>query len=115
MKNIKTYSLLLLIFLVVFCKENAKKDIVKITTEVSQFNSTLNTAAFDTIIDAKSVQLYWLKNDKIKLAITNYGGRFVELWVLIKPKNIPMLWLDSIVLKDLHNLPNLTLEQLLVV
>lgn len=27
------------------------------------------------------MSLYWLKNDSIKAAFTNYGGRLVGLWV----------------------------------
>ncbi|WP_339651399.1 aldose epimerase family protein [uncultured Salegentibacter sp.] len=36
---------------------------------------------FDTIIDNKKVRLYWLENDRIKAAFTNYGGRLIGLWV----------------------------------
>lgn len=41
----------------------------------------LKSENFDTIIDDKQVNLYWLKNDNIKAAFTNYGGRLVGLWV----------------------------------
>jgi len=44
----------------------------------------LDPKAFDTIINGKQVKLYWLRKKEIKLAITNYGGRFVGLWVLNK-------------------------------
>tara|TARA_R110002073_G_scaffold30361_5_gene94773 strand:+ start:983 stop:2182 length:1200 start_codon:yes stop_codon:yes gene_type:complete len=86
-KNIKPYSLLLLILLLVSCKENTKKikanAVAEATTETG-FQFTLNSTAFDTIIDNKPIKLYWLQNDKMKLAITNYGGRFVGLWMLDK-------------------------------
>ncbi|UOB18458.1 aldose epimerase family protein [Abyssalbus ytuae] len=41
----------------------------------------LPSGNFDTIINNKQVNLYWLKNDKIKAAFTNYGGRLAALWV----------------------------------
>lgn len=41
----------------------------------------LKAENFDTIIDNKKVRLYWLENNSIKAAFTNYGGRLVGLWV----------------------------------
>ena len=46
-----------------------------------EIESSLKAKDFDTIIDGKQVQLYWLKNDSIRAAFTNYGGRLVGLWV----------------------------------
>lgn len=43
--------------------------------------SYLNAKDFDTIINGKQVKLYWIKNDSIKAAFTNYGGRIIGLWV----------------------------------
>ena len=41
----------------------------------------LDPAKFDTIIDGKPVKLFWIENDSIAAAFTNYGGRLVGLWV----------------------------------
>lgn len=41
----------------------------------------LKAENFDTLIDKKKVSLFWLENDNIKAAFTNYGGRLVGLWV----------------------------------
>ncbi|WP_339709311.1 aldose epimerase family protein [uncultured Kriegella sp.] len=41
----------------------------------------LDDEAFDAIIEGKQVKLYWLKKRNIQLAVTNYGGRFVGLWL----------------------------------
>lgn len=85
MKNPKKLSLLLIgaLVLVASCKED-KKDETKETnmntkSEISERN--LQAANFDTVIDGKEVGLYWIKNDSIEVAFTNYGGRIVGLWV----------------------------------
>lgn len=36
---------------------------------------------YDTVIDGKSVDLFFLQNENLHMAITNYGGRIVGLWV----------------------------------
>ncbi|GHA48061.1 aldose 1-epimerase [Salinimicrobium marinum] len=46
-----------------------------------QIEEKLKSTDFDTIIDDKQVNLYWIKSDSIKAAFTNYGGRLVGLWV----------------------------------
>ena len=87
MKNLKIFSLLLLILVSKSFKETKKDDSSNAEISVANgtaFNPSLEASNFDTIIDSKSVKLYWLKIDDIKLAITNYGGRFVGLWVLDK-------------------------------
>lgn len=64
------------------CKGNKEKAIK--ANEVAKkevFETVLDPKNFDTIIDGKPVKLYWLENKDLKLAITNYGGRFVGLWV----------------------------------
>ena len=43
-------------------------------------DSNLRASDFDTVIDGKQVQLYWLKNSDLHMAMTNYGGRIVGLW-----------------------------------
>ncbi len=55
-------------------EENVKKDSINYETHLQEKD-------FDTIIDDKQVDLYWLKNDSIQAAFTNYGGRLVGLWV----------------------------------
>lgn len=88
MKNFKIYLTIFLLLIMISCKENLKNESSIKDTETPKnidFNSPLDNSKFDTIINKKAVKLYWLKNDNIKLAITNLGGRFVGLWV--KNKN----------------------------
>jgi len=66
------------------CKETPKKtnqEIAPIIKGEKSFNSYLKQSGFDTIIDGKKVGLYWMKNLNIEVAMTNYGGRIVGLWV----------------------------------
>ena len=51
----------------VFCTYNSKEEFV------------LKASDFQKTIDGKVTNLYLLKNDKIKVYITNYGGRIVSL------------------------------------
>uniref|UniRef100_UPI0040476332 aldose epimerase family protein n=1 Tax=Mariniflexile sp. TaxID=1979402 RepID=UPI0040476332 len=85
----KSYLFLILILTVSIysCKQNTKKEQQNEETTVAkhvEFTPSINNAAFDTIIDGKAVKLYWLKNKDIQLAITNFGGRFVGLWIADK-------------------------------
>ncbi|MEO2062846.1 MAG: aldose epimerase family protein [Christiangramia sp.] len=83
--KIKYLSALALATMISFtsCKDDKKED----TAESNKVDSTavsemeLQAKDFDTLIDDKKVSLYWLKNDSIKAAFTNYGGRLVGLWV----------------------------------
>lgn len=85
MRNSKKLIILFLstIAMLTSCKENRNvenKDINMDTTPgLSERN--LQSTAFDTLIDGKKVDLYWIKNDNIEVAITNYGGRIAGLWV----------------------------------
>lgn len=65
-------------------KENAplKENADKIADSAQ---TVLETKNFDTIIDGKKVNLYWIGNKDIKASFTNYGGRLVSL--LVKDKN----------------------------
>lgn len=45
----------------------------------------LEETSFDTIIDQQPIRLYWLENENLKIAITNYGGRIVSM--LVKDKD----------------------------
>lgn len=58
-------------------KENADKI-------ADSAQTVLETKNFDTIIDGKKVNLYWIGNKDIKASFTNYGGRLVSL--LVKDK-----------------------------
>tara|TARA_R110002049_G_scaffold309212_1_gene518679 strand:- start:1024 stop:2208 length:1185 start_codon:yes stop_codon:yes gene_type:complete len=66
------------------CKNKSEKKTESNVTdkEVAMVNvkSLLSEQDFDTIVDGKQVKLYWIESDSLKLAITNYGGRFVGLW-----------------------------------
>ena len=65
--NIKKLILVILLLSFVYC-EQAKKQ--KIVLEIS---------SFQTEIEGKKTDLYQLKNEKIEVYITNYGGRIVSL------------------------------------
>ena len=62
------------------CKEKEKEKKEEMKTETTTV-SVLEAADFNTEIDGKDVQLYWIKNKDIEVAFTNYGGRMVGLWV----------------------------------
>ena len=62
------------------CKEKEKEKKEEMKTETTTA-SVLEAADFNTEIDGKDVQLYWIKNKDIEVAFTNYGGRMVGLWV----------------------------------
>jgi aldose 1-epimerase len=89
MNKNKLYSLALLAAIVLFasCKEAKKKEEMKTEdnpeTEKT-FETSLRESDFDTEIDGKPVQLYWLKNGDLHMAMTNYGGRIVGLWTTDK-------------------------------
>ena len=65
--NFNRLSIISLLFLFVFCTYNSKEEFV------------LKASDFQKTIDGKVTNLYLLKNDKIKVYITNYGGRIVSL------------------------------------
>ncbi|MWB94150.1 galactose-1-epimerase [Flavobacterium sp. GA093] len=88
MKNIQMGAVVLLALFQFSCKEN-KKEAVSSKEAVSEISKDsvqtyLETKNFDTIIDGKKVNLYWIQNKGIKAAFTNYGGRLVGLWVADK-------------------------------
>lgn len=45
------------------------------------FETPLQKASFDTVIEGNPVKLFWLHNKNLSMAITNYGGRIVGLYV----------------------------------
>lgn len=88
MKNIQIAAVVMLALFQFSCKdikkENAplKENADKIADSAQ---TVLETKNFDTIIDGKKVNLYWIGNKDIKASFTNYGGRLVSL--LVKDKN----------------------------
>jgi len=76
-----------LLFIAVFisCNENITKEKAdsKGAHRGQNFEKQdyLSNKDFDTIIDNKQVKLYWIENEKIKAAFTNYGARIIGLWV----------------------------------
>lgn len=87
MKNIQIAAVAMLALFQFSCKdikkENAplKENADKIADSAQ---TVLETKNFDTIIDGKKVNLYWIGNKDIKASFTNYGGRLVSL--LVKDK-----------------------------
>lgn len=84
MKN-TWFTLLILIFSFA-CKDKQintpKTDIIgSVESAIQLVSSQINDKKFDTIVDGKMVKLYWLENAGLKMAITNYGGRIVALYV----------------------------------
>ena len=65
--SLKRLSIIPILFLFVFCTYNLKEEFV------------LKATDFQKTIDGKVTNLYLLKNDHIKVYITNYGGRIVSL------------------------------------
>lgn len=53
----------------------------EMTAKMFNKEEMLKAENFDTIIDDKQVKLYWIESDSMKVALTNYGGRIVGLWV----------------------------------
>ena len=84
MRNVKnTFLATFLVLLALACKEKPSEDekgVAEIADHPENFYG-LEKEKFDTIIDGKEVKLYWIKNDNIAVAFTNYGGRIVGLWV----------------------------------
>lgn len=86
MKKIKSYYVLTIsvMVLVCSCKDNSKKEPSQedvAATADSSFRNMLPESKFDTVVDGKPVKLFWLHNKDLTMAITNYGGRLVGLWV----------------------------------
>lgn len=84
--NLKKISILAFGSILTFysCKneqKNTVSEVERIETETMSTHTQLQEKDFDTLIDGKRVKLYWLENDSIKAAFTNYGGRLVGLWV----------------------------------
>ncbi|RXG31931.1 aldose epimerase family protein [Leeuwenhoekiella marinoflava] len=70
------------------CKETTAQQNEQQTTAQPQQEMPLNPQAFKSNITGKKTALYWIKNDNIEVAFTNYGGRIVGLWVPDKDGNM---------------------------
>lgn len=87
MKIYKVLWVLLFIISVAIwsCKNNTSNEISSKMSEqeILRFKKEdfLKTEKFDTIIDNKKVELFWIESDSLKAAFTNYGGRLVGLWI----------------------------------
>jgi len=87
MRNIQVAAVIMLALFQFNCKEAKKENAPsKETAEkiADSAKTVLETKNFDTIIDGKKVNLFWIENQGIKAAFTNYGGRLVGLWVADK-------------------------------
>jgi aldose 1-epimerase len=84
MYKITSFLSFTLITLMLFSCSNNKTKEMK-STEATSPTAGINlpdSNSFKDTIDGKSTSLYILKNSRgVTLAITNYGGRFVGLWV----------------------------------
>jgi aldose 1-epimerase len=87
MKKNKIYSFIILCLIQVSCKENkinfTQKEMIKETTN-NVMQNFLETKNFEATIDNKETHLYWIENNGLKAAFTNYGGRLVGLWLADK-------------------------------
>jgi len=87
MKKIQITAVVLLALFQFNCKDKKKENTIsKESTEVTtdSVKTVLEAKNFDTLIDGKKVNLYWIENKGIKAAFTNYGGRLIGLWVADK-------------------------------
>ena len=88
MKKIQIYTAIILAVFQVSCKENKNNNSTQkemnqgTTTDLAQ--NFLENKNFEAVIDNKNTQLYWIENNGLKAAFTNYGGRLVGLWVADK-------------------------------
>ncbi|TRX39994.1 aldose epimerase family protein [Flavobacterium restrictum] len=90
MKNTPLVILLFLgLLLQTSCQKRQQNNIQtssKTLTETKKMQSkVLDSSNFATEIGGKKVSLYWIKNENIQVAFTNYGGRLVSL--LVRNKN----------------------------
>lgn len=86
MKNLPNNAIVLTFFtlLLMTSCDNGKKNQHQDQGAIESTNSSedrLKTKNFDTVISERKVSLFWLENDSMRVAITNYGGRIVGLWV----------------------------------
>lgn len=90
MKKIQLVTILFLgLLLQTSCKKKEQKMIQVSNKSLSETKNVqpavLDSSNFIGEIEGKKVSLYWIKNENIQAAFTNYGGRLVSL--LVKNKN----------------------------
>jgi aldose 1-epimerase len=90
MKKIQLVTILFLgLLLQTSCQKKEQKKIQasdKSLTETTNIQpAVLDSSNFIGEVEGKKVSLYWIKNENIQAAFTNYGGRLVSL--LVKNKN----------------------------
>lgn len=83
------YTAIILAGLQISCKDNKNNNSAqhetKKETTIDSVQTLLDTKNFEAEIDNKKTSLYWIENNGLKAAFTNYGGRLVGLW--LKDKN----------------------------
>lgn len=74
-------------FFQVSCKKEKAENLTeqKVNEVITVDSALLKAKDFEALIDKKETHLYWIENNGIKAAFTNYGGRLVGLWM--KDKN----------------------------
>lgn len=88
-KNIIFIALAMAFFQVSCKKETTEKPTETKGKEVITVDSTLLKAKdFEAVIDKKQTHLYWIENNGIKAAFTNYGGRIIGLWMKDRNDNL---------------------------
>lgn len=60
---------------------NQKQTPAEFSMEALIQSSGLTEADFDTTLNGQPIGLYWIQNDSILAAFTNYGARIIGLWV----------------------------------
>jgi aldose 1-epimerase len=90
MKKIQLFTLLISgLLLQTSCQkrqqDGTQKSNKPLTENTNMQPTVLDSANFSGEIEGKKVNLYWIKNENIQAAFTNYGGRLVSL--LVKNKN----------------------------
>jgi aldose 1-epimerase len=81
-KNLVFIALAMAFFQVSCKKEKAQNDMEKSENQKVLVDSVLlKDKNFEAVIDKKQTHLYWIENNGIKAAFTNYGGRIVGLWL----------------------------------
>jgi len=89
MKKNLIYMAIVFAGLQISCKDNKNNNSAQQESQKETITDTiqnlLETKNFEAEIDNKKTSLYWIENNGLKAAFTNYGGRLVGLW--LKDKN----------------------------
>lgn len=88
MKKIQIYTAIILAVIQVSCKENkndqSTQKQMNQETITDLAKNSLDAKNFEAVIDNKKTKLYWIENNGLTAAFTNYGGRLVGLWLADK-------------------------------